>query len=506
MKYLLICLLFAPIVYLAFREKRWYLYLLIAFAAVLPEQLSISFHEKLPLLSAPRILILLVMAFWLWDKWKTRKFSFPVSLILYFGINLLISVINLHWGFDEIKRVFLLIFEQVLLVIMIADLIKTRAEFDRCLDFLIMGCTALAIASIMQTVLEYDILSVMHMRETLTSVKITDRMELVRAFGTYNAISYGCYCAFMAVVIVYRILKTKKIWLSAAFALNFMALICTLSRSAWICLGAIALLMILVYRLRLIRPMLLSAGLTIALCIVLCFIQPNLVNAFTESGKSVVNTLLGALPDSVVSLFVPDESNQPPTTDPTKITDSPDSTSSTDPTETTEATTPPKKPTKPGFQLDPNFGMNADDPSYSRMVQWSAVKYMIDEGHLLFGYGYNALPEGKLHFYYDKWSDYWTQTYSLDVGLIALVAESGLVGALTFMCLLGYILIESFRKTKKEVLDFYQLTIFIIPLYLLLNFLAAFLNMTLVWLFFGLFYAYRKLDKENLLELPETTA
>lgn len=497
MKYLLLLLLIAPIVYLAARQKKWYLYLAMAFIAFLPEQFAISVHDKIPLLSGSRLLILLLSAFWLWDKWKTRKLSFPISLVLYFGINLLISVVNLHWGFDEVKRVFLLIFEQVFLVIMIADLIKTREEFDRSVDFLILGCTALAIASIVQTVFEYDILSVLHLQETLASVQITNRMGLVRAYGTYNAISYGCYCAFMAAIIVYRTVQTKKLWLSAAFALNFMALICTLSRSAWICLGAIALLMIVVYRLRLIRPMLVSAGLTVVLCIALCFIQPNLVNAFTETGKSVANTLLGVLPDSVVSMLVPDETHTPQATMPSDPIDPSDATEPA-------ATEPGKKPT-PGFQLDENFGLNPDDPSYSRMVQWSAVEYMIQEGHLLFGYGYNALPEGKLHFYYDKWNNDWTQTDSLDVGLIALITESGLIGFLASMGLLAYMLIESFLKKKKQVLDFFQLTIFMIPLYLLLNFLAAFMNMELVWLFFGLYYAYRKLDKEHLLQIPEQT-
>ena len=48
------------------------------------------------------------------------------------------------------------------------------------------------------------------------------------------------------------------------------------------------------------------------------------------------------------------------------------------------------------------------------------------------------------------------------------------------------------------------MTILIIPLYLLLNYLAAFLYAPVVWIFIGLFYADRKLNAaEQNEQLPE---
>ena len=191
MKPVILCALFAPIIYLAFRQKKWYLYLLFAFIGVLPEQFSVRLHESIPLLSVSRILILILMGFWLYDKWKTRKFHFPKSLILFFGVNLIISLVNLRYGTDDIKRIFLLIFERVLLVIMLMDMIHDREEFHRCIDFAIMGCAALAVIGIVQTVFDYDLSSALHLTKTITSTQLAERMHLVRAFGTYNAISYG---------------------------------------------------------------------------------------------------------------------------------------------------------------------------------------------------------------------------------------------------------------------------------------------------------------------------
>lgn len=477
MKLLLIGILFAPLLYYAFRQKKWYLYLLFAFAGILPEQFTIELHESLPKLSGSRILILILLGFWLYDKWKTRKFSCPKSLLLFFIINAAVSLVNLRYGGGEINRIFLLVFERVLLVIMLADLIKSREEFERCMDCLIMGCTVLAIISIAQTVFEYDIASVLHLKETLASVTITDRMGMTRAYGTFNAISYGCYCAFMTLPILYRLERTGRQRYSAAFALNFIALFCTMTRSAWLCIGGIGLLMILIYRGKLIRRMVPSVLMIAVLFTALCFVQPRLTDAFVETCKSTVNTLLDVLPE-----------NPPP--------------SATDPAETEPgAAEPTEEPGGLGFELSEDFGLNGEDPTYSRMAQWTAVRYMAEEGELLFGYGYNAFFRGKLHYFYDRWGARWDVATTLDVGLVALITECGLVGSLSFLALLGYIFVYAFRRRgAKDPLSFYAMTAYMIPLYLLLNFLAAFLNPGVVWMYFGLFYAYRKLDKNGLAE------
>ena len=297
MKPVVLCALFAPIIYLAFRQKKWYLYLLFAFIGVLPEQFSFKLHESLPLLTVTRILIIIVVGFWMYDKWKTKKFQIPVSLILYFAVNLIISLINLRYGSQEIKRIFLLIFERVLLVIMIADMIHDKEEFNRCIDFAIMGCTALAVIGIIQTTFDYDISTVLHLVKTPTSIQLAKRMGLIRAFGTYNAISFGCYCAFMSLLILYRLYNTKSIWHHIAFSLTLAALICTFTRSAWLCIGAIAFLILVLFRLKLIKRVLPSVGMLIALFLILSCFRPALGQAFIETGKSSINTILKVLPD-----------------------------------------------------------------------------------------------------------------------------------------------------------------------------------------------------------------
>lgn len=480
MKYLLICLLFAPIVYLAIKNKRWYLYLAVAFIGILPEQFSVSIHDKLPLISATRVLILILAVFWVMDRLKAKTFSIPKALLIFGAVNLIISLINLRYGFGEVNRIFLFIFERVLLVIMLKDMITSKEEFHLCIDFMIMGCCALSIIGIMQTVFEYDIASILHLQETATSVSLSSRMGMIRAYGPFNAISFGCYCAFMTLPIYYRLEQTGKTYYSIAFALNIMSLICTFTRSAWLCLGGILLiLMILRYRV-FFKKILPSIGITVALCLVMCFIQPKLLAGLTETFKSAVNTVLSALPDELYS------ANQEKNLH----------TDASEP-DATQPETPPTV-TTPGFELSEDFGLNANNPTASRMMQWSAVRYLAKDGQLLLGYGYNALLRGKIRFFFENWGNRWVVSTFLDVGLVSLITESGIIGTVSYLALLCYMAVCSLKKRDRTgKFDFYKLTLYIIPMYLLLNFLAAFLFYQIIWLYIGAFFAYLKLNDDG---------
>ena len=487
MKYAILCGLFAPIIYLALRQKKWYLYLLFAFYAVLPEQLSIKLHESIPLVSASRVLIVVFMAFWLYDKWKTKRFRFPKSLMVFLGISLIVSLVNLRYGGQEIKRMFLLIFERALLVIMVADTIESREEFDRCVDFTIMGCCVMAVMGLSQTIFGYNIASALHLTETVTSFVLSDRMGLTRAYATMNAISYGCYCAFMVLPIYYRLQGTGKKRYSLAFALNMVALIATFTRSAWLCIAGIIFLVFLTRPLKMLRSLWPSVVLIVVLCIGFGFVQPKFGAGLLETTKSAYNTVVKVLPEE----WFYEEPTTEPTVEPT-----------TEPTvePTTEPTEPaPTEPRGPELELDKNFGDNANDPTYSRMAQWTAVDYMIDDGQLLFGYGYNALQRGKICFFFDRWFDGWMVSTFLDVGLVAVITESGLIGTIAHLGLFAFMLLQALRKKeRKGAFDFYKLIIFTVPLYLLLNFLAAYVNDGAVWLIIGLFYAYERLREKEM--------
>jgi hypothetical protein len=476
-KWILLLALFAPILYFSLRQKKWYLYLLMAFTAILPEQFSVSLHEKLPLITASRILIVIAAAFWLVQRIQARNFRIPVALAVFLGINLAIAVFHLFWDLDEINRIFLFVMERGLVVVMLVDMITSREEFDRCVDFMILGCISLTVMAICQTVFDYDIASVLHLRETITSAMVSDRMGLVRAYATKNAITYGAYAAFMVLPIYYRMQGTGKQRYSIAFALNLVALFATFTRSAWLCIIGVGGLVFLTQPVKMLKTLWTSVVMVVVLCVAFSFIQPKFGTALSETAKSSVNTVLRVLPSD---WFHTTQQELP---------------SDTTPEET--------EPDEPGFDLSDEFGDNANNPTYSRLFQWSAVKYMAQDGHLLLGHGYNAFRQGQIYFTHKNWGDDYRVAPVLDVGFVSMIAESGLVGLLTYLGMLGYMMVQSLRKTRKGTFDFYKVMIFSIIMYLLLNFLSAFVNIELAWLMFGLFYTYEALDKKDALrEVP----
>ena len=481
MKIILLLILFALVTFLAAKQKKWYICLLAAFAELIPEQFAFELHDKLPLISGIRVLVLVVLAFWLYDKWKTKKFSLPKSILIYIGVNLLISLVNLRWGGGEIKRIFLFIFERGLLVIALADMIKTREEFESTIDFMLLGSVILALIAMAQTVFKYDILSVLHVTDRF-SVQLTDRMGLIRAFGATNAIAYGCYCAFISLLAVYKLRTSGKQYYGIALALNFVAMLCTMSRSAWLCFAFISFCILVFQGKYLFKKLLPSFGIAVSFILVLCLCQPILGRALTETAKSTANTVLSAvLPEGTFRFEESSESLFPPEED----ENAPDI----------------------GFDISDEFGLNKTGASYSRLVEWTSVSYMLEEGEGIFGYGYNAFLRGKLHYFYKQFG-FWTVAKTLDVGLLNVATESGILGLCTFLAFLGYLFYRAFQgRGKQETFNFLNIVLYMIPLYLLINFMAAYLYATTVWLFIGLFYAYRKLDTHKLLsDAPAVTA
>ena len=490
MEYIIILALFLPIVYLAARQKKWYLFLLFGFMGVLPEQFSFEIHEKLPLITVTRLLIVLVCGFWAYNKLKTKKFNLPVSILAFLGVNILVSLINLRFGFDEVNRMFLYVFERALVMIMALDLVENKEEFETSVDFVILGSVAMALIGIMQTVFAFDAAEPLHITETITSISLTHRMGLTRAFATTNAISYGCYIAFVSPLMLYKLSQTHKHRYSVALALNLVALICTFSRSAWLCLIGVFGLIFLVRPKKFIKEAWVSVVLVLVLCLGLSLVQVKFGNALVETAKSSVNTVLDALPDSwFAEPETPDTPSQP---DPEPEPDDPD--------ESSKPQTP-SKPQKPSFELSEEFGLNGDDPTYSRVMQWTAVKRMAMDGDLLLGYGYNGFAEGKAYFFRADWDSKWYVAKMMDVGFVALFVESGLVGFLAYIGLLGYIAVVSFKKRKSvEGFNFYKMSIFVVMSLVALNIMAAMMFDQIVWIYFALFYAYDKLHKEGKLK------
>ncbi len=435
MKYIIMAMLILPIVYWACRENKWYLYLTFALYGILPDACAIELSSSLPLVTVTRLLILLLLAAVIVRRDLLIALHIPLVVAGYFGVNVIVSLVNLRYGKGELNYIFVLLFEELLLFILIYNLVDTREEFERCLDFMIMGAVVLSITAVFQSVLHYDIAEVLSFVETRSEVVIQDRMGMTRAFATFNALSYATYCAFMSLIIWYRYEVTKRQTYIVVFMLNFIALLLTMSRSSLLALGIVLVLLLCSRGRAFIRPFLPYIPVAVLGVAAIVVAKPSVISALVETLKSALNTL-GA-----------------------------------------------------NYELDSNFGANATNGTYSRMRQWTSFTYMLRDGNWFFGYGYNGFSLGRAH-YYSEYLHAWHVATELDVGFVAFLIQGGILGLGSYVLFIGYVFVHSFINRSRSEFSFFNATVFAMILLALLEFATSFSVRHLEWLFFALFFTY----------------
>ncbi len=447
-KLIVISLLIIPIILNAVKYDKWYIYILFAFYTILPDTFAIEISTSLPLITGKRILIIIVSVIWFYNMKFRKRSHIPKELLIYTIVALGISLFNLRINFGEFNRIFIIVFEQFLLVMTVKSIISEEEEVYRCLEFLIYGSGVLAVISILQTVLKIDLTTVLAISEDRVVEVITDRMNTVRAFGVTNAIKNGCYCAFMCLITMFMYEKKKQIRYIFFLVMNAIALVCTMTRSAILALGITVVIMIVIRNRAFFKIYFKYLTAAVALVIGVLIVKPSIFEGITEVIKSILNVL--------------------------------------------------------GFdyELSSDFGFNADNASYSRMVQWSAVYYMIKEGFAVCGYGYNAFLRGCLYYHFKQFGS-WTRADALDTGFVGIAVEGGLLGLVNNIMLWVSISFYAFRyrekKTRKS--DIYKLTIYITIMYFIINMASAFSNTDLIWLYMAIFFAYREIKVREKTEI-----
>lgn len=444
MKGLILFILILPIIYYASKYKKYYLYLVFAFYGVLPDTFAIEISTNLPLLTVKRMMILILVMGLFYKKHKTLKFALPKVIILYFLVNIAVSIINFRYGTSEINKIFILLFEELLFFISVIESIKNREELNRCFDFMIAGAVVESIIGITQTVFQYDIstvLDIVNTRGEQTDSSLLVRMGVSRAGGTMGAIQLGSYCAILILVTMYRYECTKHKKYICALFLEFCVMFCSMSRSS---IGPLVLVVFFII-LKNIKKYLHLYGKyligMIAIVCGICVINVNILSAIFELLKSMINTLGGTL------------------------------------------------------QISKEFGANVEGFS-SRFVQWTAILYMFINGGFIFGLGYNAYMRRMLYYFFPQFKS-WVVAPALDVGLISIFSETGIIGFISWLILTGYILYVSQHK-KNDIL--YKFFYYIMILYIILNICTVSAS-EVTWLLWSTFFAYERINKYDKLQL-----
>lgn len=353
--------------------------------------------------------------------------------------------VNLTKYIGGLSNIFNLFFEQFLLVVVICKLITNKNVVIKYLKFLSFGYIANALIGIIQTLAGVDAAAPLHMIIGRRELGLALRMGMTRAEGTTgSAILFACECAMMMLLMMYLYEITAKLRYMFFFGIFSITLICTMSRSSLIAVTFVIGLIFLMRFRQIIKSYIQFIPLIIMIGVGIVLLFPDKVNSLLEPIKSILNLIGG------------------------------------------------------DYSLAGNFGDNGNTAAVSRTFQWTAVEYMFLNGNLLLGYGYKAYLRGMIHFYYSGYHA-WDVAQAVDVGLVVLIAERGLLGFILYIYFVCKIIIESYKNgfLDKKNTNFYCAMFYILILYIICNILSASVDNQLIWVLFGLYCGYDKIAKKQ---------
>ena len=402
----------------------WEGMLLLALYIVLPSYLALELKAGLPLLTASRALLLLAgvgavlrnRSLTAIGKGLLLTGDKPliICLFVYFGLLLGVNASFLGKTAEGLKQMFVIALEEYGLVFVLTMLLSSR---DRVTDGLKLICFAAGVLGLLACITVLCDYNVFHLLDT------AGRQELVvRDFyrygmlrptaGFHHAVYYGAFCACVLPVQMYFVEREenpagRRIH-ALSTALNLAGLLLANSRGsqlAFVCTAG------LIFLIRLIKRQLMPLLKTYLPIILIALLITGVVFAACPAGVQRIENALKA-PQNTIS---------PAQTDSSELLDS------------TDASQPADAPEETKPQIDTSFGENPNGLR-SRFIQLSGITYTLGISPFN-GLGPNAHMEGRVAYQYAQGK--WAYLKTVDVNIVAIVVQYGLVGLLGFMVLYG---------------------------------------------------------------------
>ena len=437
-------------VYLFIKKK--YLYIFFPCLLFLPVYYGVEISDSLPIFSTTRIMYIILFIYTLKNKRRRIHLKslfqkkIPREYLFIGGYFILRILSNLHYALSyssSVKKLLLIIFEQLLLLISIYLLAPTKEEILKIIKIVVWTATVLFVIGILESIFSFrpfdalytifrDIYHIHYYR--LGLLRATTTMFAPAVFGNM------CILIMPLILFLYEKERSKKYLLISC--LDILAAIHSGSRAAvlfLIVVGSAYFFYILKDKAR--RLLFIKNGAMIIVALLLymtiaSFCSPKLRYFYTGNVKSVLNEI--------------------------------------------------------GFNYDlaedapegvDGFGGNIYG-SASRIRQFTGIYYVVQR-HPFFGMGADAPLRKDLQFFWhtDTNKNKWIDARSYDVGIVEIFCDEGLIGLLGMCSLIIFMFLKS--KNNKQYL-------FLIFTYLLSTLETG--NMFAFLMFYIIIISYHKSD------------
>ncbi len=446
---------------------------------LLPEYFGLELHAKLPLITASRLLLVILGLGMLlrrrqelfsqhkpqWSAWNftlTADKILRLALFAYFALMLCVHGVLLPVDLAEaVKGLFALIVESLVLVWLLTMVLTSRKKLETALQVLLLAsgvCALVAISGCITGKNPFHLLDTVRRDMLMSSFFRLGALRAAAGFG--HPVYYGAFCAVMLPIGMYFVDTGKgiarKCLFSGCLIANMVALILSNSRGSLLAVGVLLVVVLIDRILRKEFRYFLCTYLPIALVFVLVLL---LVTSAMPAGNALLSDIFGSVLNEV--LPSPPSSTTPPPSSQATLPEGTTPQQTTVPSETSLPlqTTLPEESVAPSRPLPPaasapgsataqpdTFGNNPNGIS-SRLIQFSGIRWTLQNSPV-FGFGRNAHVRGHLKYMYHP--GHWTTTSTIDMGLVAIISQFGLVGLVAYICLYSSICLLPLRKTYRS--------------------------------------------------------
>lgn len=482
------------------RSLHWEAILFFCLYIVSPSYFAFDLKGSFPLITCSRLLLVVLGICTLLrrtDVFSSRSFCFSrlnlfltpdkPLLICFLGYFILMLLVNFTFVTktpEAIKQIFVIVLEEYSLVWILTMILNTRAKVREALKLLVLTSGVLGLLGGISVILDYNVFQLLDTanRPELV-VRPFYRYGLLRAVcGFHHAVYYGAYCAVSIPLAMYFVedspKKQERYLYSLCIALNLVGLLFSNSRGsqlAFVCLAG------LIFLIRLLQKSLLNFFRTYIPAIVVAVLLSAVIFFAAPAGRQVISNLLYDISSkSTISIQAVTNINPAPqsvakpvlqttakpvvqtttkpalhatllseatsgvqTTAPTQTNPTGQSTvpAETKPVPQTTAPTVPTETVPAPPNKDLSFGENPNG-LLSRFIQLSGITYTL-EREPLFGLGPNAHMEGKVAYMYAPGK--WAHLTTVDVNVVSIVCQYGLIGLAAFLFLymgIGFLILR----------------------------------------------------------------
>lgn len=415
------------------------------FYIILPSYFALEISSSFPLLTASRIvLLLLLIGYTLNKKGKVVLKTVYISrqknyLTIYFVCLIIANMAYITKTTEAIKQLFSIVLEQLIVLWIIVKILDSRGRINRALELMVYTSGVVAIISIIGTIIGKNPFEYLNTVQRTMLISNYTRLGFLRATAGFgHAVYYGAYNAVMIPVTMYFIENAKrKTGYAMCLGLQIIALFLANSRGSILAVLFVGLIMLITKRKKQLQKYRFY------------FVVGAVVIILLFAGSSQIREYAQGVYKSLVNVFFSD-----------------------------------------GSVVD-NYGRNSEGV-LSRLTQLSSIQATLKQNPL-FGLGAGAQNRGVVSVLRSNGT--WGITNTFDSALVSIVCQYGIVGLIGYLALYIGIGRTVFKKTfSGDIEDLFKYS-YLIYLLCLLSISGV---DSLLWVMISILVAFCNLkEKQN---------